>query len=49
MEPTDIAELVHCLASGLGDGRIRKTLGPAQPPIHWVQRADYSGGKSVGT
>ena len=25
MEPTDIAEFVHCLASGLGDGRIRKT------------------------
>jgi hypothetical protein len=48
MEPTGIAELVHCLASGLGDGRIRKTLGPTQPPIHWVQRADYSGGKSVG-
>ena len=28
MELTGIDQLVHCLASGLGDGRIRKTLGP---------------------
>jgi len=43
MEPTGITQLVHCLASGLGDGGIRKTLGPTQPPIHWVPRANYSG------
>jgi len=43
MEPTGVAQLVHCVASGLGDGGIRKTLGPTQPTIHWVPRADYSG------
>jgi hypothetical protein len=34
MEPTAIAQLVHCLASWLGDGGIRKTLGPTQSPVH---------------
>jgi hypothetical protein len=43
MEPTGVAQLLHCLASGLGDGGIRKNLGQTQPPILWVPRADYSG------